>query len=267
MITVEAIHVAPVKSLGLTHPPTVEVSPAGILEDRRFYLVDQRGGLVTQRDIGGLVQVKAEYRAGPGWLKLDFPGGPQLEGHVEVGEPVTTAIFGRRVDGQLVSGDWGAALSDFCGQPVSLVRSLEPCQCYDEYPVSLLSQASLRRLDEQQDGVESMGSERFRPNFLLARCEAHEEDSWLGEAAAIGPALRLRVIAMDPRCAITTHSPITGERDIDTLRLILRYRPNRRAAFFGVYAIVERPGAVSVGDAVTVVSGVESVAELKTIQG
>jgi hypothetical protein len=267
MITVEAIHVAPVKSLGLTQPSAVEVSPAGILEDRRFYLVDQRGGLVTQRDIGGLVQVKAEYRTGPGWLKLDFPGGPRLEGPVEVEEPVTTAIFGRRVDGQLVSGSWSAGLSDFCGQPVRLVRSLEPCQCYDEYPVSLLSQASLRQLDEQQDGGGSFGSERFRPNFLLAGCEAHEEDSWLGEVVAIGPALRLRVIAMDPRCAITTHSPATGERDIDTLRLILRYRPNRRAAFFGVYAIVERTGAVSLGDAVAVVSGVKSAADLNPTQG
>jgi uncharacterized protein YcbX len=59
------------------------------------------------------------------------------------------------------------------------------------------------------------------------------------------------LLAPDPRCAITTHTPATGERDADTLRLILSYRPSPRSAYFGVYGIVERPGVVSVGNVVT----------------
>ena len=60
--------------------------------------------------------------------------------------------------------------------------------------------------------------------------------------------MRLRVVARDPRCAITTRDPETGERDIDTVRLILSYRPSPRAAYFGVYGMVERAGEVSLGD-------------------
>ena len=251
MVSVEAIHIAPVKSLGLAHPTTVNVGQRGILEDRRLYLIDQRDRLLTQRELGRMVQLKAEYRADPEWLRLDFPSGEHMEGPLEPGEPVTTVIWGRHVRGRVVGEDWNSALSSFCGDPVRLVRSEEPGQCYDEYPISVLSQASLCELAQQQNPEVALTSERFRPNFLLTGCEPHEEDSWLGGVLQIGPELRLRVVARDPRCAITTNSPTTGERDIDTLRLILSYRPSPRAAYFGVYGIVERPGAVSVGDTVT----------------
>jgi uncharacterized protein YcbX len=63
----------------------------------------------------------------------------------------------------------------------------------------------------------------------------------------------LRIVARDPRCAITALDPDTGRRDFDTLRLILGYRPSARAAYLGVYAVVDQPGTVSVGDPVAVV--------------
>ncbi len=56
----------------------------------------------------------------------------------------------------------------------------------------------------------------------------------------------------DPRCSIVTQDPHTGERDADTLRLIMNYRPSARNAYFGIYAIIARPGTVSVGDEVQV---------------
>jgi len=57
VITVEAIHLAPVKSLGLVHPHNVQVERRGIAEDRRLFVIDQHGRLVTQRTHGALVQV------------------------------------------------------------------------------------------------------------------------------------------------------------------------------------------------------------------
>ena len=44
---------------------------------------------------------------------------------------------------------------------------------------------------------------------------------------------------------MTTRDPDTGERDLDTLRLLKDYRGQREsdgAVLFGVYAYVERPG-------------------------
>ena len=253
MRSVKAIHIAPVKSLGLTYPNTVHVSPRGIVEDRRLHLISSNGRLLTQRETGRLVQVKSEYCADPEWLRLSFPDGASMEGTLEPGEPIVTRIFGRNVPGHVLTGDWSSALSDFCQEYVSLVRSDRPGQCYDEYPVSIMSQASVQKLSEQPGSTMTPDSRRFRPNFLLEGCEAHEEDAWLGGLIQIGSELRLRVVARDPRCAITTHDPTTGEHDVDTLRLTLGYRPSPRAAYFGVYGIVEQPGSISLGDIVTTV--------------
>ena len=83
MLTVEAMHLAPVKSLGLVHPHTVHVERHGIVEDRRLYVIDQHGRLVTQRTRGQLVQVTPHYRVQPAWLRLGFwafPMGPAWRG-------------------------------------------------------------------------------------------------------------------------------------------------------------------------------------------
>jgi uncharacterized protein YcbX len=135
---------------------------------------------------------------------------------------------------------------------VFLVASDVPGQAYDEYPISILSQASVEYLGQQSESKSILDSRRFRPSFLLEGCQPHQEDSWLGGTIQIGKELRLQLVARDPRCSITTQDPTTGERDIDTLRIIISYRPNPKAAYFGVYGIVEYPGAVSVGDAVSV---------------
>jgi uncharacterized protein YcbX len=54
------------------------------------------------------------------------------------------------------------------------------------------------------------------------------------------------------RCAMTTRDPDTGERDLDTLRLIKTYRglSERGTIDFGVYAEIVEPGEVRVGDTV-----------------
>jgi uncharacterized protein YcbX len=184
--------------------------------------------------------------AHPALSRWDKPGGP-----LTLGEALVTQIWGRHVWGRVVQGDWNQALSDVCGEAVTLVRSDEPGQCYDEYPVSLVSQASLAFLSSQAGETVRFDSRRFRPNFLLQGCTPHQEDAWLGRVIQIGPEVRLRVMARDPRCAIVTLDPTTGQRTVDTLQLIRRYRPSPRAAYFGVYGIVEQPGMVTVGDVVT----------------
>jgi uncharacterized protein len=252
VITVEALHLAPVKSLGLVHPTSAYVERQGIAEDRRLYVMDQHGRLVTQRTHGALVQVTPHYPLQPAWLRLHFPHGLSLAEPLMLGEAVVTQIWGRYVRGRVVHGAWNQALSDICGEAFRLVRSDEPGQCYDEYPVSLVSQASLASLSQQAGETVPFDSRRFRPTFLLGGCTPHQEDEWLGGVIQIGPEVRLHVIARDPRCAIITLDPTTGQRTVDTLRLILRYRPRPRAAYFGVYGIVEHPGRVTVGDAVTV---------------
>ncbi len=254
MVTVAEIYTAPVKSLAVQRREAVEVGLQGIPEDRRFYLIDQRGRLLTQREIGKLTQIKASFDVATGQLDLEFPDGPTLSAKVELGQAVTTRIWGRQVKGNVLLGEWDTALSQFCGEPAMLVTSETPGQCYDEFPVSLLSRASLQRLEQQAERLGEKPGDfdacRFRPTFLLENCESHEEDSWIGHTLAIGKELRIQVISQDPRCAIITQNPATGERDVDTLGLIRSYRSESSAAYFGVYAVVLHAGAVAVGDEV-----------------
>ncbi len=254
MRTVAGIYTAPVKSLALRQPTSVEVGRSGIADDRRFHLIDGSGRLLTQRQRPRLALVAAEYDHDKETLSVAFPSGPRLEGPVVPGEAVVTQVWGRRTPGTVVEGPWNAALSEFCRGPVRLVKTDHFGQSYDEYPISLLSQASIDLLGRRAAGVMEFEAKRFRPNFLMDGCSPHEEDFWLGGVIRIGPDLRLRVVAPDPRCAITTVNPDTGERDFDTPRLMLSYRPSFRAPYFGVYGTVESTGAVSVGDTVEVVT-------------
>nr|MBA2536633.1 MOSC domain-containing protein [Actinomycetota bacterium] len=117
-------------------------------------------------------------------------------------------------------------------------------------PVSLLSDASLDEL-ARQSGESGVDGRRFRMLIHLAGCQPHEEDSWIGRRVRVGEAL-VRVTEPNARCRMTTRNPDTGIRDFDTLRAIKNYRGVRekKAIDFGVYAEVEEPGRVAVGDAV-----------------
>lgn len=249
-LTLKALNIAPVKSLGLCHPTTVNVGKSGIVEDRRFHVIDDMGRMMTQRQIARMVQVKADYSLEPETLTLTFPDGSEVVGVPEVGDSVTTFIFGRMVKGNVVAGDFNEALSTFCGAGLRLVKSEEPGQAQDAYPVSILSQGSLDKLSSQAGLSETLDNRRFRPNFLVGNSIPHEEDSWVGGEVAFGDEVRISIVSRDPRCAITTHDPDTGQRDMNTLRVILGYRPDPQAAYFGVYGAVLASGSVSLGDTV-----------------
>ena len=251
MPAIESIHYTPVKSLALRSAESVSVTSRGIENDRRFMILDESGRAVTQRRLGALARVSAEYDSETDALTMAFPDGEIVSGRAELGDETATVLWGRVTRGRVVGGDWAAALSEYCGEKLTLMKSDAPGACFDEYPISLISRATIDHLSGMTGGAKAFEPARFRPSLLISGCSPHEEDSWLGKGLIIGERLRLRPISRDPRCAITTLDPNTGERDFDTLRLILSYRPNPRAAYLGVYAIVELPGTVKAGDEVS----------------
>ena len=247
-LTLKVLNIAPVKSLGLSHPTTVQVGESGIVEDRRFYVIDDRGRLMTQRQIARMVQIKAHYCLEPETLTLTFPDGSRVADATDTEDHVTTFIFGRMVKGNVVAGGFNEALSTFCGAALRLIKSEQPGQAQDAYAISILSQGSLDQLSRKARLSSTLDNRRFRPNILVANSIPHEEDTWVGSEVAVGNAVRISIVSRDPRCAITTHDPNTGQRDMNTLRVILGYRPDPQAAYFGVYGSVSTPGPISLGD-------------------
>ena len=253
MITVAEINIAPVKSMGLVSLDEVALDLGGIQHDRRFYLVNGQGRLLTRRQVGKLAQLTTSWDADTERLTIGFPDGTTLEGAPELDNPVWTIVWGRRVRGRPLMGDWMPAISEFCGQPASLMMSDLPCQVFDEFPVSVLSRSSVERLSSEMGMSEDacLATDRFRPTLLLDGCEPHQEDGWINRPIAVGDAV-VRVLAPDPRCAIVDQDPDTGDTDTEVVKSILDYRPNPAAAYFGVYGLVEKAGMVRVGDAVGV---------------
>jgi uncharacterized protein YcbX len=239
---VHAIHCAAIKSLRLAAVPSAEIGPAGLDGDRRMVLVDETGTMAGQLRNPALARAAAERRP-DGTLVVTIDG-TEICGVPVPAEPVTAMVGSRPVPGRVVQGPWAEALSELTGKQLRLVECDEGVSAVDDSPVSILSVESCAAL---QDGVDPR---RFRPNIVIAGAHAHEEDEWIGRRVAIGEAL-VRVAKRDIRCAITTRDPDTGVRDLDTLRLIIERRGKvEDEVCFGVYAGVERPGTVRVGDPV-----------------
>jgi len=246
---VEAIYISPVKSLALRRVERATLGKHGILEDRRFFLVSDKARLVTQREVGPLTQIRAAYTIEPEVLRLEFPDGRVVEGVPAGTEPITSRFFGTRdVEGFVVEGAWAAALSEFAGMPLRLIRAAK--SAFDGFPVSIVSTASVEAL-RTHAGEPSIDERRFRPNFYISGCAAHGEDAWIGNSVRLGANAVVRVEMADPRCAMITHDPDTGARDLSTLKMIAAYRPlESKEINFGVYASVEQPGEIAVGDEV-----------------
>ena len=267
---VARLSIAPVRGLGLQHPDSIELTEMGVINDRRFYLVDDQGRLVDRLRASQLCRVFSETDADGTWLRLTLPGGEVVEGDVRLDEPVRTDIYNREAIGHVVGGPWAAALEPFVGRPVLLVRCDKPGgtriragETVVRNQVSLVSDGSLAELARQL-GVKRVDGRRFRMLIELEGAAAHEEDGWIGGEVEIGSAV-ISITKPDARCAITTQDPDTGERDLDTLRTILRYRGFRpddteHKIDFGVLGEVARPGEISVGDEVAVLEQVSATA-------
>ena len=250
MKKIARISIAPVKGFRLSHPEEVELGPDGVAENRRFFLIGPDGERLRSSLTPWPVLVRADYDPGTERLRMSFPDGTEIDGDAAgLGDPVRAQAGSLDITGRVVEGAWEEPLSELAGHPVRLVRADDIGAGLNE-PVTVVSDGSLDRL-ARQAGEDKIDSRRFRMLFELTDCEAHEEDTWDGRPFSVGEAV-VRVGGPVDRCAVTTRDPDTGERDLDTLRLIKSYRGQREsdgAILFGVYGSVVEPGRVRVGDA------------------
>jgi len=244
--------IAPVRSLGLEHPDTIEVTPLGVLEDRRFFLADDTNRLIDKLVVPTLSQISTHTNPEATHLRMTFPDGQVVEDDVRLTEAVETPIHGRTGVGHVVDGPWAAPLSDFAGRPITLIRCDRPGGTRAGNPVSLVSDGSLAELASHAE-VETVDPRRFRMLIELDGADPHEEDTWIGTRISLGAA-ELLITKPTARCAMPTQNPDTGERDLDTLRTIIAYRGLREGkhADFGVLGDVTVPGTIRLGDEVTV---------------
>jgi uncharacterized protein YcbX len=248
------ICIAPVKSLHVVSPDEVELTHAGVVGDRRFWLLDRDRRLVNGKRHPELMRVQPEWDEASRRLALTFPDGSVVEGEVEPGELFEAELYGTPHASRPVPGPWQEALSEFAGEPLTLLWSERGAQDRGSDRggwASLVSRGSLEQLREEAGTTEPVDGRRFRMLFEIDGVEAHEEDTWLGNRVSIGDAVIVPLGDVG-RCVVTTCDPDTGLSDFDTLNLLAGYRREgvTEPLPFGVYCDVAVPGRVRVGDAV-----------------
>jgi uncharacterized protein len=252
MPTVARLNVTPMKGTRLHHPGRVDLSPTGIPGNRRFFLVDERGELFSGADDGRLVQIRADQDERTGTLHLTFPDGTAVAGPTSGVERVVVNFYGRPVSARILEGELSPAVSAFLGRDLRLVICEREGDGTDVHHLTLVSTASVEDLARRGAYTGTLDARRFRLDLELDGCEPFEEDTWHGRLVEIGGA-RIRVHGQIPRCRVTTQSPETGAKDWNTLTQIAKFRPRilgDGGLPFGMYAEVEVPGSVALGDRV-----------------
>lgn len=264
-VTVQELHIYPVKGCGGGPVDTLTISAEGIVGDREFSFVDEDSRLVDQKDTPLLASIKA---------KLTSQG---LEFH-----HATAGIFTHqtRTKGESIPAKWvidklegmdqGDAIAEWVtniiGKTVRLIRIDKPWTINFPVPdmarlhgkskqrftgaseLSLTNRASLDALNETLDHPVSM--DRFRSNIVVDGIEAFEED----DMQMIGnDAVEILQVTAAERCVIIDTDQTTGERPIKVLKALSKIRTKTEGKFgsgiiFGNYMTINKPGILNIGD-------------------
>ncbi len=215
--------IAPVRSLGLRAPrDEIDADRASASStDRRFFLLDDDDRLVDQLIAGPMVQVKAGPTRSATRLRLTFPDGTDRRRRGGA----------RRADrdARSTAGPGSATTSSGRG-PRRSRRSLgravrhRPVRPSRRDPRRQAGQPRVGRLARRELGATCRASAAASTPAGSGCCSSSTASApttrTSGSAAASPSAARSSGRRPDARCAMTTHDPDTGERDLDTLRAI-----------------------------------------------
>ncbi len=259
----------PVKGCAGTSVRDAVVTPAGLMHDRSFMVIDEGGMFCSQRHRPRMAVIRPELGAGGERLTLRAPGADVVCVDVDLtAARCDVDLFGvtyRGIDqGDAVAG-W---LSEVLGASSRLVRvppehhrmtdgeTPGTAGYADSSPLLVTSRSSLDVLNERiaGRGGEPVPMSRFRPNIVVGGWdEPHSEDR--ARRITVGHA-ELGFAKLAIRCVVTTVDQEAGAKEgPEPLRTLAGYRRAAQGGVtFGVKFSVVAPGTLSVGDEVIVSS-------------
>ena len=280
---VTAIHRYPVKSMGGETLEQVELLERGLPGDRAWAVRDEvRGGIRGAKKFPGLMRCHARYLKAPpaegsGPAEITLPDGSTFASDAaDAGSRIAAAI-GHEVTiwplqpaeavehyrrGAPSHEDMETELREVFGRtkdeplpdlsvfPPDLFQYESPPGTYfDAFPLLLMTRNALETMQAKAP-EQAFDVLRFRPNLLLESDSdaPFPELAWCGKTLEVGEA-RLSVGVACPRCVMTTHEQDGLAKDPGIMRALVQHAGGN----LGVYASVERPGRVAVGDAARVV--------------
>jgi MOSC domain-containing protein len=278
----------PVKSMGGERLEQAELTEHGLVGDRAYALIDANTGKVVSAKsvklFPDLFNCRAAFVEPPrsgGELppvQITLPNGTSVTSDSSDVDRVLSAYFRRDVTlaraapedftidqyhpdiddvdpagyrDTFVEQKLGSAFFAQAGLPSPL-----PADSFlDLFPVSVLTTSTLEQLSELRP-QSHFDQRRFRMNVIVDTKEGgFVENDWVDHELTIGDAVRLGVALPDPRCVMTTLAQEELPKDTEVLRTLTRHNRVQvgAAGLFpcaGVYAVVEVPGTLRVGDRV-----------------
>ncbi len=254
MPSVARLSTTVIKSTGLTHPDRLAITRHGVVGDRRFLLTRPDRARLSGLDKVSLLGVVGAWDGATRMLTVTLPDGSMVASEpAPVGPPYEQRLYDRTVMVDQVDHPAIDALSMRAGRHLILAEVVPPAHAGGMHPVSLITTATVDDVGARGRSSGPLDARRFRMTIEIDGAEAYDEDTWSGRRVAIGPVV-VRVGDRMPRCALTTMDPDTGAKDFPTLHVLAPYRRVGNEVLLGVYADVEEPGTVAVGDDVRVVS-------------
>ena len=212
----------PVKSVGGEPLAAAAVGVLGVDGDRVLAVRDEQDEVTWAGAVPELMQVRA-VTAGAGVAELILPDGRRLRSDApDAGDRLSAAVHAK----------------------VTLAGN-HPDQ--PDAALHVLTTTALRSLASALPDS-AIDTTRFRPNVVLDGVpddggSGYPEHRWAGRRMAVGT-VRLRFTGGCDRCVMTTRETPTVPPDRGVLRWIARELGNT----FGMYAAVETPGHIRVGD-------------------
>lgn len=260
---VRRLFVHPVKSMAGIEVDHTEVDRLGPRHDRRWVVVDPRGGFLTQRERPRLALVRTAIEGDR--LVLKAPAGDPLVLPLEPpeGAAARATVWGDEVLGVDAGGDAARWLAALLGAPARLVglppridrkAKRDPSGAArigfaDAAPFLVVGAESVAEL-VRRAGTD-LEVERFRPNVVVGGAGPFAEDRWLRFEMGAIPFLGAGGCS---RCSIPTIDPRTGRRGQEPLKTLATFRRREDGrVYFGVNAVHEATGELAVGDPVEVV--------------
>lgn len=115
--------------------------------------------------------------------------------------------------------------------------------------VTLHSRESLAALAATANSAD-LSEHRFRSNIAVEGAEAWEEQTWVGRKIRIGE-VDFEAVSPKGRCLATHANPLTGERDLPIMKILLKAFAGEKPTF-AIAMTARRPGGmIHIGDKVT----------------
>jgi uncharacterized protein YcbX len=248
---VHALWRHPVKSLQGESIDVADIDADGLRGDRSWGVHDQvTGKVLTGRREPRLLEASAVLATG-GEPEIRLPDGRIATSDGDDTDKTLTTWLGqevRLVGAAHAPGGRAEYFEDATDDTSAAVEwTMPPGRFVDAMPILLLTSASLRAgnvLYPEGD----WDVRRFRPNvFVHVDEEGWVEDAWCGRVVRIGD---VELLPRQPcvRCTMVTRPQPQLSRDLDIYKTLARHH----GGTMGVWATVQTPGTIRLGDHVEV---------------